>query len=56
MTPSLTKVIFDYPNKIIMRHALDVYDWYNLSETQKSDEALNILRYINDLETLGNGE
>ena len=55
MRHPLIKVIFDYADKRLLRHALDTYDWDKLSETQQANVALEVLRYINDLETLGNG-
>lgn len=52
----LIQVILDYPNKRIMKHAKETYDWDNLTLKEKNEQSLNILRYANDVEMVMNGD
>ena len=51
MKHPLIKVIEEYPYRLIIDHAKDVYNWDELNVEEKGKCAIDILKYASDVET-----
>jgi len=52
MSNFLIDRIETYPNKRVITHAKDAYDWDRLSQAEKAVAAITVLKYAFDVETI----
>ncbi len=54
MPYTLVERVNAYPNKRVITHAKDLYDWDRLSQAEKEVAAITVLKYAIDVETIIN--